>query len=48
MVPVKKQYDPHWPFPQYDEQGKQLMPPGWNKKQPKPRVDLSDVEEALM
>ena len=21
-----KQYDPSWPFPQFDEQGKQLLP----------------------
>ena len=22
-----KQYDPNWPFPQHDENGKQLLPP---------------------
>lgn len=44
MDPVK-QYDPSWPFPQYDEQGKQLLPPPV-KQQPKRAVDLSDCEEA--
>lgn len=39
-----KQYDPNWPFPQYDENGKQLLPPNWNKRQPK--VDLEDCEDA--
>lgn len=24
---MSKQYDPYWPFPQYDENGKQLLPP---------------------
>lgn len=24
---MSKQYNPHWPFPQYDENGKQLLPP---------------------
>lgn len=43
-----KQYDPTWPFPQYDEHGKQLLPVDWNKRQPKQRVDLSDAEEALL
>lgn len=41
-----KQYDPNWPFPQFDENGKQLLPPNWNKRQPKPKVDLEDCEDA--
>ena len=41
-----KQYDPAWPFPQFDEQGKQLLPADWNKKQPKQPIDTSSWEEA--
>lgn len=37
------QYDPTWPFPQFDEQGKQLLPADWGKK-PNPY----DAEEALL
>jgi len=39
-------YTPHWPFPQFDEQGKQLLPADWNKRQPKQPIDLSSCEEA--
>ena len=42
------EYDPHNPFPQFDEQGKQLLPADWNKRQPKREADLSDLEEALL
>lgn len=41
-----KQYDPNWPFPQYDEDGKQLLPPDWNKKKPVPTLDLNEFEDA--
>lgn len=41
-----KQYDPNWPFPQYDENGRQLLPPNWGKPQPKRELDLSEFEEA--
>lgn len=41
-----KQYDPNWPFPQFDEDGKQLLPPNWNKCQPNLKVDLEDCEDA--
>ena len=42
-----KQYDPNWPFPQYDEDGKQLLPPDWNKKKkPVPALDLDEFEDA--
>lgn len=27
-------FDPHWPFPQYDNNGRRLLPPGWGKKDP--------------
>ena len=37
-----KEYDPYWPFPQYDENGKQLLP----KRQPKKQIDLEDYEDA--
>ena len=47
VVPVTE-YDPHNPFPQFDEQGKQLLPVDWNKRQPKREADLSDLEEALL
>lgn len=40
------EHDPQWPFPQFDEQGKQLLPPDWNERQPKHQADLSDLEEA--
>lgn len=43
-----KEYDPSWPFPQYDEDGKQLLPPDWGKRQrkPKPYDALEGCEEA--
>lgn len=47
-VKPRKEYDPAWPFPQYDEQGRQLLPADWNKRKPKPKVDLSEYEEALL
>ncbi len=49
MSEPRKQYDPNWPFPQYDEHGKQLLPANWNKRQPKPNPydALEDVEEAM-
>ncbi|MFZ9370279.1 MAG: hypothetical protein ACO25M_00220 [Limnohabitans sp.] len=43
-----KTYDPHWPFPQYDEHGKQLLPADWNKRQPKQDNYPTDAEEALL
>lgn len=39
-------YDPNWPFPQYDEHGKQLLPADWNKRQPKQNPYPTDTEEA--
>jgi hypothetical protein len=42
-----RQYNPNWPFPQFDEDGEQLLPEGWNKPQPKPEVNLEDYEDAL-
>lgn len=39
-----KAFDPYWPFPQYDKQGRQLLPP----PQPKRQVDTSGLEEALL
>ena len=47
----RKEYDPNWPFPQYDESGKQLLPADWNKKQSKAEEQqrmLDDVGEALL
>lgn len=50
MTP-RKEYDPAWPFPQYDEHGKQLLPVGWNRKptQAEQYKDLErEVGEALL
>jgi hypothetical protein len=27
-----KEFNPHWPFPQYDDDGRQLLPPGFNAR----------------
>ena len=43
-----KEYNPHWPFPQFDDNGKQLLPPDWNKRQPKPSPYPEDIEDALL
>lgn len=43
------EYDPTWPFPQFDEQGRQLLPPAEMRntdRNEKHKVDLSDLEEA--
>lgn len=41
-----KQFDPHWPFPQFDEDGVQLMPSETHRAVP---VDLyEDFGEALL
>jgi hypothetical protein len=45
------EFNPTWPFPQYDENGKQILPPGWfNKptKQQEHQELLGDVGEALL
>lgn len=43
---MQERYDPLWPFPQYDAQGRRLMPPA-----PPARPDNrypSDMQEALL
>jgi hypothetical protein len=40
------EYDPHWPFPQYDENGKQLLPPPPPRR--KKHLELEDIEDAPM
>ena len=45
---MSQPFNPHWPFPQYDEAGKRLMPPGWNKPQPKPAPYPADLGDALL
>lgn len=48
---TRKKYDPHWPFPQYDEKGRQLLPADWNKRQTrqKKQDDLErEVGRALL
>lgn len=50
-VTPRQEYDPAWPFPQYDEQGRQLLPADWNKRQTraKQQEDLKhEVGEALL
>jgi hypothetical protein len=42
-VTARKKYDPTWPFPQYDQKGRQLLPAGWNK-----RPTRKQQQEALM
>lgn len=45
---MTKQYDPNWPFPQYDEEGNQLLPEDWDSK-PKAEHEWPwDIEEALV
>jgi hypothetical protein len=47
----RKEYDPLWPFPQYDENGKQLLPADWNKRPTRAQEQdrmLEDVGEALL
>lgn len=41
-----KQFDPSWPFPQFSEEGVQLLPADWD---PKPAVydPFAEAEEAL-
>lgn len=46
-----KEFNPHWPFPQYDDNGRQLLPPGWFDRPSKDQraADLlEDVGEALL
>lgn len=45
MTP-RKEYDPHWPFPQFDEQGRQLLPADWNKK-PTRKQQHEDLEREV-
>jgi len=45
------EFNPYWPFPQYDEQGKRLLPPGWTDKptrQDELKQLADDVGEALL
>ena len=46
MSEHQKEYNPYWPFPQFDSNGKQLLPPDWNKRQPKQEPDFSDLDDA--
>lgn len=48
---TRKEYNPYWPFPQYDEQGRQLLPADWDKKPTRAEEQqrmLDDVGEALL
>lgn len=43
---MTKQFDPNWPFPQFNEDGVQLLPPDFDKPSP-PYNPFEDSEEAL-
>lgn len=46
-----KEFNPHWPFPQYDEDGNRLMPPGWNIKPTAAQLEqemIDEIGEALL
>ena len=43
---MKKQFDPKWPFPQYDEEGNRLLPDNHNQKEDKSRDWPYDIEDA--
>lgn len=47
MPSERKQYDPNWPFPQFDENGKQLLPPKAPRQSAYERA-CEDAEEALL
>lgn len=40
------QYNPCWPFPQYDADGRQLLPPGWSKT-PSRSEELTQLADQL-
>ena len=37
-----KEFNPHWPFPQFDEDGRQLLPADWFKK-PTPAQAVAEM-----
>lgn len=44
-----KTFDHNWPFPQYDDQGKRLLPANWNKPEPKQAPYYPpDAQDALI
>lgn len=44
-----KTFDPNWPFPQYDNEGKRLLPANWNKPEPKQALYYPlDAQDALI
>jgi hypothetical protein len=43
---MTKQFDPHWPFPQFDEEGVQLLPAEFDPE-PVAKDWPWDIEEAL-
>lgn len=45
---MTKQFDPSWPFPQFDEDGVQLLPPDFDPATPEARDWPWDVEEGLL
>jgi hypothetical protein len=45
---MTKQYDPNWPFPQFDEDGVQLLPADFDMAPPPKYKWLEEAEDALM
>ncbi len=45
MTPRKK-FNPHWPFPQFDEKGRQLLPADWGKR-PTRKKQQQDLEREV-
>ncbi len=46
-----KQFDPNWPFPQFNEEGVQLFAPDYDKPSPAAPTGwqlVDDMEEALL
>lgn len=50
-VQKHSKYRPNWPFPQYDDKGRQLLPPGWRKRTTRKdqfKSDMREIGEALV
>lgn len=43
---TRKKFNPHWPFPQFDEKGRQLLPAGWGKR-PTRKKQQEDLEREV-
>jgi hypothetical protein len=45
-VTARKKFNPHWPFPQFDEKGRQLLPVGWGKRPTRKQQQEAFIREA--